>query len=582
MSSIVTAVFQATIGLLVNKGRDIAAERLDEGDVTDQKFRTLIVRDMKDIKSKLDALSKKDLGAAVDFFETGLEYLYEEIHAERSERTSSATAEATKKRKEEKLNELGSPPSDTVKTVALAAEIRNMQLTELDETTKSVLFQAKERFKMAREKATEASNNDSLSTLDHVTAIRYRVMATMLESAAESLGTASDLSSQSVKLSTMKKALPECKKCLEKLHSLPAVQNIFKVELEKGLFKIKGRFGKDGRRDIISAVCQVNRAIYDATQTVGKNLYVWTWPCVDTGEDKVDPLRDGRVAKVLRKVGMEHCCVTPWSFGQEGEEEHKLKNPRGITTNIHGQFIIADNGAKTLNVFDSNGHFSHHFNPQTDDADTKLLILDVASDVESYTYILVRLKKPGAEGYKREVQVYNTADLLYKFPVRRGYWGRLTVSGSKVLVLHEVGVVDVYEQHGKVVSCFGEGEFKRATDIIAANDGRVMVMDDSDSSVHLFTVEGQQLDKFNINIAEDWYYRIACHPAGEHVVVAGFEPGTDRLRAAIYTTSGEFVRRIQLGEELEGGLIRGMTVTMEGHIAVLLGDLHDTWKVIVI
>ena len=38
MSSIVTTVFKATIGLLVNKARDKAAERLKEGDVTEQKF----------------------------------------------------------------------------------------------------------------------------------------------------------------------------------------------------------------------------------------------------------------------------------------------------------------------------------------------------------------------------------------------------------------------------------------------------------------------------------------------------------------------------------------------------------------
>ena len=207
--------------------------------------------------------------------------------------------------------------------------------------------------------------------------------------------------------------------------------------------------------------------------------------------------------------------------------------------------------------------------------------LDVATDVESNIYILVRLKKPGAEGFEWEGQVYNTADLLYKFPVRRGDWGRLTVSGSKVLVLHDYEVVDVYEQHGKVVCCFGEGEFMCAIDITAGNDGRVMVIDWGDSSVHLFTVEGQQLDKFNINIEEDYYDRIACHPAGEHVVVAGFERGTGRLRVAIYTTSGEFVRRIPLDEE-EGRWTSGITVTMEGHIAVLLRDLHFTWKVIVI
>ena len=574
MSSIITAVLKATVGLLVNKGRDVAAEKLKEGDVTDQKFRALIVREMQDIKTKLDALSRKDLGAAIDFFETGLEYLYEAIHTERGD---SARAEATERTKEKKFNVLSTRPTDTVMTVALAARIRNMQLTELDETTKSVLFQAKERFKMAREKATETHNNEALSTFDRVTAIRYRIMATMLESPAELLGTASDLSSQFVKLSTMKSALPECKQCLQKLHSLPAVQNIFKVELEKGLFKIKGRFGKDERREIISTVCQVNRAIYDVTQTVGQSVHVWTWPCVDTGGDKVDPLRDGRVTKVLRKVGMEHCCV-PWSFGQEGEEKHKLKRPVGITTNTHGQFIIADDEDKTLKVFDNNGYFLLSFNPQICGTDTKLDILDVATDVEDNTYTLVRLRKPGASICEQEVQVFNdTTGLLHKFPVRRGAWGRLTVSGSKVLAL-SYKRVDVNEQNGQFVCNIGLGELKCATDITAANDGRVMVMDHCDSSVHLFTVEGEQLYKFNINT--DHYFYIACHPAGEHVFVAGAERETGQLRVAIYTTSGEFVRRIQLDEE-EVRWISGITVTMEGHIALIFGEMHDK-KVIVV
>ena len=61
MSSIVTAVFKVTIGLLVNKGRDKTAERLGEGDVTGQKFRGLTVRELDDIKSKLDGISRKYL-----------------------------------------------------------------------------------------------------------------------------------------------------------------------------------------------------------------------------------------------------------------------------------------------------------------------------------------------------------------------------------------------------------------------------------------------------------------------------------------------------------------------------------------
>lgn len=77
MTSIVTAVFKASIGLLVNKGRDKAAGKLKDGDVTDQKFRGFIVREIDDIKSKLHGLSRQYLLTAIDAFEAGLRYLYE-------------------------------------------------------------------------------------------------------------------------------------------------------------------------------------------------------------------------------------------------------------------------------------------------------------------------------------------------------------------------------------------------------------------------------------------------------------------------------------------------------------------------
>ena len=140
--------------------------------------------------------------------------------------------------------------------------------------------------------------------------------------------------------------------------------------------------------------------------------------------------------------------------------------------------------------------------------------------MKNNTYVLIRLKKLGAEGYELEVQVYkDTAGLLYKqprpqgllrffkfkkagraekalgsrllhkFPVGKGRWGRLTVSGSKVLVLSD-DVVHVYKQNGEFLRTFGKGELKRPRDITADNDGRVMVMDLHDSCVHLFTVEG--------------------------------------------------------------------------------------------
>ena len=77
MASIVTAVLKATVGLILNKGRDLAADKLQEGDVTEQQFRNMIVREIDDIKSKLDGLARKDLLTSVSIFKEGIVFLYE-------------------------------------------------------------------------------------------------------------------------------------------------------------------------------------------------------------------------------------------------------------------------------------------------------------------------------------------------------------------------------------------------------------------------------------------------------------------------------------------------------------------------
>ena len=87
---------------------------------------------------------------------------------------------------------------------------------------------------------------------------------------------------------------------------------------------------------------------------------------------------------------------------------------------------------------------------------------------------------------------------------------------------------------------------------------------------------------YNIKHEKDDYYRIACQPAIDHVVLAGHERETRRLTLAIYTVNGEFVRRIQLDEKARYGVC-GITVTVEGHIAVAFRDESiDEGKVIVV
>ena len=552
MSSLITAVFKATIGLLVNKGRDKLAEKLNEGDVTDQKFRGLIVREIDEIKSKLDGLARKDLLASISLFKEGIELLYDVFESARSSTEHRAIEAAA---------------TACVEQFDIAKEMRKLQLTALDESATRKLSTAKETFSEARLEAMRAFSNEALELPDRLLAMQYRLMATILET----VDNPSD-------------ALAACRVCLDELHQVPAVKEYFKVELEEGL-RLRARFNKDERRQIIFSVCHANRVIYDVMNMLG-SVKRWTLPYVETGKEKVDPLRNERVVKALKKQGNEHCCLL-WSFGQEGEEKHKLMDPRGIATNTKGQFVIADYGDKTVKVFDSKGKFDFKFNPQTDDTHSKLYILDVATALEDDNiHLLVELKKPEAEKWtgEREVQVFNkNADLQHKFPVRRESWGRLTVSSGKQrgkILLLTGNDVDVHEPSGKFVCSFGGGVFKDARDITATCDGRVMIVDLGDDSLYIFDVEGHQLGKFNIKYEGDFYYRISCHPASDHVVLAGHERETDRLTLAIYTVNGEFVRRIQLDEEVD--YVNGMTVTMEGHIAVAFKDMDGKGKVIVL
>ena len=568
MSAIISAVFKATIGLIVDKGRDVAAERMKEGDVTDQKFRSLIVRDLKEIHNKLDALSQKDLNAAVDFFETGLGCLYRAVDTMRSANVSLGAAQVSERNEEEDFKQITLPSDTDPEKTVLADGIRNMQLTELDETTKSLLSDAQEKFRSAVENATHACNNEALSTFDRITAIRYRVMAAMLKSAAETVRSTGDLKS------TLQKALPECEQCLKKLNSLPAVQNSFKFELSQGFLNIRGRFGKDERMQIISTVCQVNRTIYDAMRTVGKDVHVLVWPYVDIGEDQVDPLRDVRVLQMLEKsekVDMEHYRITPrWSFDVSKDLCYHFTF---WATNTLGQFLISKRLRETVQVYDKNGMFQFSFNPQTHDAEEKIQIVDlVTEDVGENIYLLVF-----RYGCVYEVQVLNkTADLQYKFhviPTAK----RLRVSGSQLVILTE-WKAHVHNQNGKFVRSFEFFEFlgdRILMDCTATYDGRIMIThrkrDYSDHwshCVHVFTMEGQEIAKFKSGVGLNLDYMLfSPRSAGEHVVIAGYNSENGIITVEIYTVDGKLVRRILLRDESKLQF-RAITVTIEGHIAV--------------
>ena len=486
MSEIVTSLLKAVVGLLVNKARDSAAENLKDGDVTANKIRELIQREINDIKSKLDALSRKDLLTAIDAFEAGLTYLYKVLDID------SKTIRSAISTKEMKINAAKAPAP----AAAIEPAIQNVGTTEFGVEAKDLLLQAQKRFEMTREKATEAFNNEGLDTLQRITAIRYRVMAAMLESVAKSLAATTDLSSLSL-MSALQSATPECEQSLRQLHSLPDVKKNFEVELRSGSFNFRGRFGRDERREIICAVCQINRFIHDAQEF---DFDHYDWAAIKIGKKSINLLYSREVAEVLDEAGMQHCCVrNEWSFGDNGEEEHRLKQPRHIATNTHGEFLVVDGDDKTIKVFDSIGEFIYKINPQVDDTVRLRYIADVATNVKNTTYILVRLRESGTD--RCEVQVFTKTEMCKTFPVR-DYSNCLTVSHDRVFVA-SWNVIDVYELNGIPVGSYGEGTLSYVNGIATGSDGQIFVLDcdllSEEKIAYVFTEDDHQQNNFRVD-----------------------------------------------------------------------------------
>ena len=553
---IVLSVFKVTIGFLIDKCRDCLAEKFKEGDVTDEKVRDWVIREINAMNLKLDAIARKDLGASMNFFTEGLALMYKVL--EKVDDSEDSTVH------EPSMEILDACSLSTIAgqtTVYLAEGMKNFTLTDLDESKKEALYDAKKRFKDARKKATEAFSNWALRPAERVLAMRYRIMATLLE-----------------KVDNPASALTSCKVCLEQLHAMTLVQKSLKVELKKSF---KYLLSRDKRREIISAVGQINHVVYVIAQMVGDLKTVLNWPCIILGEEQLDPLRDVRVVKSMRKLHKQQSCAL-WTFGQE--EGQKLKGPQSIAANTRGQFVVADNMNCELKVYDSKGKFlSYRSTLSNNDKAAVVKVRSVATDKNDRIYILVDSRPANT------VYVFNdTQTTRNRFSLEERLRGRsLTVNNNnRVLLLvkeHMIKTlsgcvaisteykVQVYRSNGRLVRSFGQGILKDTLDITATADGSVMVLQEN-SCVHVFDAEGSLVQQFKVmgNTGPETGVAMTFHQATEHTFIATTN-SDHRLQVSIHGKDGGFLRSIQLHEK-GTWCITGIAVSRQLNIAVSIYD----------
>ena len=471
------------------------------------------------------------------------------------------------------ITEVSLPPSASAhaEAMSLAKKLANLQMIDLDESSKELLSDAKELFKEARSKARDAFSNEGLDTHDRILAMMVRVMATILNN-----------------VDHPRNALTPCRVSLKELHALPAVKKSFKTALEKGW---KSRLGKDERKEIIAAVCDINHAIFDVTHMAGSDGLVW--PLIDVGAESIHPLRDPRVTEINQQ-STPYIGYYPmqWSFGAD-----ILKSASGICTNTKDQFLVGDNQEKNIKVFDSDGNFLRNLEVQS-----SANIYDVETDQDDNIYVLL----VGKSEYK--VDIFNEHNKVYRGFVVNGLQPfRLYIVVEKnsyrvwVLGMQEESwdyVVNVYEDDGTFVRSFPL-VYQLKDELISVNpvgiiitcydqhDGRLMVLDSDE--VYVFSAEGDSLRKFSVghktNPLQELKKGQAILWTNKHLIVIS-ECSTSRdprdlysfvfshLDVTIHTEDGELVNHFPLSlspcYRLEGVYVSGITMNSQGRIALAL------------
>ena len=304
MSSIITGILNSTIGLLWNKTRDWAAVKLQHGDVTDVKIREIVVRELDDIKTKLDAFSRKDLLSSYSFLREGVELL--NVCLDRSTHSTQ---------------------DNRVESSTMSSDVASAILNEVLEMTRAVeklkikscseYKSARKRFEDARKEATKAFCNEALKIEDRIFAAKLRVVSEILEN-----------------LESPKTAITGCLSFLRDLHSLPAIREIFSVYLNGG---VKSLLGKEERVANVKSVMLINYVLFQFTfkfSSRAADRVIWQAGIIELADRSFNPVLEWEKVSSRKSMG-----------GELGEAPNVLVldeeiYPRLSTVNSQGEIIV--------------------------------------------------------------------------------------------------------------------------------------------------------------------------------------------------------------------------------------------------
>ena len=356
MSSIITSILSSTVGLLWNKTRDKTAESLKDGDITDVKLREIVVRELNDIKTKLEGLSRKDLLSSYSFLQEGIQLL--NVCLEKFEQ-KAVVNEGNDDRGETSRMPSGGESDILNEALELSQAMGKLQIVSKD------FESAMKRFENARNRATDAFCNEGLNIQDRIFAAKLRVVSQILE-CLDNPDTAATL----------------CLSFLEKLHGLPAVREIFSVYLDRG---VKSFFNKTERAENVKSVMMINYVLYRfVSKFSGKYCSALIWPAIQLPDLSFNPIWNWQEISTRKSWGED--LIQPPNRLKLNESI----SPYYSAVNSRGEIVSINHESGNMTVISRTGTTKLSF--PTEDKEARVIarkILGVGINEENDVYLVV-------------------------------------------------------------------------------------------------------------------------------------------------------------------------------------------------
>ena len=545
MSSIITSVLNLTFGLLWSKVRDHTAEKLKEGDMTDEKCRQLIVRELDDITTKIDGLARKDLLSSVSFLKEGLTIL----NLSQDESTNGETSCP-----QEQKEDLDQAQASTMMAVAAPSSVFNQacslvlskEIGKLNIVSGKRFSSAMRSFQESNKEATRAFNNEALNTEDRIMATKLRVVSRILES-----------------LQDPDAAAATCKVYLEELHRMPAVREMFSVQLEGGM---KSLFNKTKRFENVMSVTVINCVVFNFTQKFTKmGASLSHWPSIELGKRSCNPV-------VVLNRGMltelEESGVQPPNKLTLIDKDIVIDNLTVLAVNSKGEIIFAGmrgSGTDIMKITTA-GEIQLFCRFPPEETETNgFKISSLAIDGEDNVYIVTRCDNVhhyklfvyDAKGNMKHQSQFNWFDDICDFAITKD---------KKIIVRgYRDGQIHLCDSSGELKYSFPTKE--RPLDFLSISDENEIIAAACFSKfVYIYTEEGKEKRKLEVP-KDHKMWDVAFNHVTKEVIVLTYCYGGEYISS--YSTTGGKLETMPVTFELESEFCKALTSHPSGPVALV-------------